>query len=137
MKRGATFKKFQTFFSEAEQYLEQKNYSENFLWGGTGISPVLPRPALYLFAREEIFSLSGPYGQIGTRSLHQGGDIFLLGPVDSHRDWIYLLERKSLCSRATSVREGLDLFTREKFSCLQDQQIQIGTRHLCSRSVTT
>ena len=43
MKRGATFKNFQTFFSEAEQYLEQKNYGENFLWGGTGISPVLPR----------------------------------------------------------------------------------------------
>ena len=36
MKRVLTFKNCQTFFSEAEQYLEQKNYSENFLWGGDG-----------------------------------------------------------------------------------------------------
>ena len=34
MKRGATFKNFQTFFSEAEQYLEHKNHSENFFVGG-------------------------------------------------------------------------------------------------------
>ena len=46
---------------------------------------------LDLFAWQEIFSPKGRQSQIGTSSLHQGGDLLSLRPEQSDRDQITLL----------------------------------------------
>ena len=82
---------------------------------------------------------------IGTRYNCLGGEFFSIRPVESYRDQISLLERRNILSMATSekiyafpfsslcrrVRQGLDIVAREKISCVQCQQSQIGTRSLC------
>ena len=65
------------------------------------------RSRLYLFTTEEIFSLQGSQDQIETRSLHQGGDLFCLGPVESVRDQLSFLGRIFLLSKATWLRQRL------------------------------
>ena len=92
---------------------------------------------LDLFTREKILFLQVQKIQIDTRYLCFGGDLFSLlqtrSLLQSDRHQISLLGRRYFLSRAPTVRQGLDLFTREEISSFQDQQIHIETGSICQR----
>ena len=80
------------------------------LWSRSHLSGVLRIiQGLDLFAREDISSLWGRQSQIGTLSLRQGENISSIMPVESDRDYIYLLGRRSLLFMAPWVRQSPDI----------------------------
>ena len=68
---------------------------------------------------------------IGTGSIRLLGDLFSQGPVESNRNQLSSLGRRSLISKAETIRQGLDHFALHVTSSLQGHRGHIGTRSLC------
>ena len=84
------------------------------------------------FARQKISYLQVRQIQMGTRCIRQRVDFIIRGKMHgSDWYWIFSLLRIYLISRASRVRQGLDLFATEDISSLQGWQSHLGTRSLC------